>query len=403
MVIAGRRVSAFMCIRLVQTTPKNMRSINRIHFLVSLGCALLGLSPAQGQTLKLRYPLSDATANTYYPSDTSLGGVATANLITANSAITAVNKHGATGSGVGGLTPAMDFTGQADGGAGPLAYNTNDLNLGFGLVTNWTVTLWFNQDPANGTTGNNSQQPYLFQFGANGVTNGPIANSLTVRMSPNPGGGQNNVAGDLEVFPNTIGEQDFQITTPANTQFSGWRFVALTYNDGTKALTVYTGTTNTAVVQAVTGSKTLGSSGAINFGSSGSIFIGNRISDRVRVYSAWYQDFRYYSGAASQSTLDQIRQSIFPPAINSGGQPQSGAYPPGQTAQLTAVASGAAPLVYQWHATNSAAGGFTNLTDGGQITGSQSNVLTIANVATGNALAYQVVVTNTYGSVTSSL
>jgi hypothetical protein len=59
-------------------------------------------------------------------------------------------------------------------------------------------------------------------------------------------------------------------------------------------------------------------------------------------------------------------------------------------------------LVYQWQATNSATGGFTNLVDGGQITGSQSNVLTISNVATANALAYQVIVTNNFGSVTSS-
>jgi len=109
-----------------------------------------------------------------------------------------------------------------------------------------------------------------------------------------------------------------------------------------------------------------------------------------------------HDGAASQATLDQIRQSLFPPAIYSGGQPQSGAYAPGQTAQLTVVASGAAPLVYQWQATNSAAGGFTNLTDGGQVSGSQSNVLAIANVAAGNALAYQVIVTNNYGSVTSA-
>jgi hypothetical protein len=378
-----------------------MCSSNQVIIRLLVSCALLWLSPAEGQTLKVRYPLSDATANTFYPSDTSLGGVAAANLITANSANVAVNKHGVAGSGVGGITPAMDFTGQADGAAGPIAYNTADSNLGFGLVTNWTVTLWFKQDPNNGTTGSGSQQPYLFLMGTNGVTGNAVANSLTVRMSPNPGTGQNNVAGDLEVLPNTIGEQDFQITTPANTQLSGWRFVAITYNDSTKALTVYTGTTNTAVALAVTSSKTLSSSAAVNFGSSGSMSIGNRTSDRVRIYSAWYQDFRFYSGAASQSTLEQIRQSILPPAINSGGQPQSGAYAPGQTVQLTVVASGAAPLVYQWQATNSL-GGFTNLVDVGQITGSQSNMLTIVNVATGNALAYEVIVTNNYGSVTSA-
>jgi len=61
-----------------------MRLINQIAFLVSIGCALFGLNPAEAQTLKLRYPLNDATANTYYPSDSSLGGVAANNLVTYN-------------------------------------------------------------------------------------------------------------------------------------------------------------------------------------------------------------------------------------------------------------------------------------------------------------------------------
>jgi len=377
-----------------------MRLINQIAFLVSIGCALFGLNPAEAQTLKLRYPLNDATANTYYPSDSSLGGVAANNLVTYNISGTAANKHGVAGSGVGGNTPAMDFTGQPDISAGttndgPVAYDTADSHLGFGTVSDWTVTLWFNQDPANAP----SAQPILFILGVNGTTATGTANSIGVRMAGG-GGGNNANPGVLQVYPGG-GEQDFQITSPSGTAFSGWRFVAITYTDATKTLTVYSGTTNTTVAQAVTSPKTLGSSAAIAFGSSGSVFIGNR-SNQQRIYSAWYQDFRFYSGSASQATLDQIRQSILQPAITSGGQPQSGSYAPGQTAQLTVVAAGAAPLVYQWQATNSAAGGFTNLTDGGQITGSQSNVLTIANVATANALAYQVIVTNSYGAVTSA-
>jgi hypothetical protein len=63
---------------------------------------------------------------------------------------------------------------------------------------------------------------------------------------------------------------------------------------------------------------------------------------------------------------------------------------------------GTAPLSYQWQATNSAAGGYTNLVNNGQISGAKTNVLTISNVTTNNALTYQVIVTNSYGSVTSS-
>ena len=74
----------------------------------------------------------------------------------------------------------------------------------------------------------------------------------------------------------------------------------------------------------------------------------------------------------------------------------------GNTATFTVGAVGAGTLNYQWQATNAASGGFTNLTDGGQIPGSQSNVLTIANLTTNWALAYQVIVSNGSGSVTSA-
>ncbi len=74
----------------------------------------------------------------------------------------------------------------------------------------------------------------------------------------------------------------------------------------------------------------------------------------------------------------------------------------GNTASFSVVAAGAAPFSYQWQATNSAAGGFTNLVNGGQVSGATSNILTIANASTNWTLAYQVIVTNSVGSVTSA-
>ncbi len=72
------------------------------------------------------------------------------------------------------------------------------------------------------------------------------------------------------------------------------------------------------------------------------------------------------------------------------------------TTQFSVTAAGNAPLSYQWQATNSGSGGFTNLANGGPISGATSNVLTISPVDASWALAYQVVVTNSYGAVTSS-
>ncbi|MGA2174129.1 MAG: immunoglobulin domain-containing protein [Verrucomicrobiota bacterium] len=71
--------------------------------------------------------------------------------------------------------------------------------------------------------------------------------------------------------------------------------------------------------------------------------------------------------------------------------------PPGAQAAFHVVAVGGAPLAYHWQLNG------TNLTDGGGITGSTTSNLTIAGVSAANAGGYAVSVTNSYGSVTSSM
>ena len=91
---------------------------------------------------------------------------------------------------------------------------------------------------------------------------------------------------------------------------------------------------------------------------------------------------------------------LLPPTITT--QPQDQTVPQGQNPSFSVVATGTMPLSYHWQATNTASGGFTNLTNGGQISGANTNVLIISNVTTNNALFYQVIITNASGAVTSS-
>jgi len=72
------------------------------------------------------------------------------------------------------------------------------------------------------------------------------------------------------------------------------------------------------------------------------------------------------------------------------------------TATFSVTANGSLPISYQWQATNSASGGWTNLPNVGVYSGSQSNVLTITGVNTNQGLAYQVLVANSDGTVTST-
>ncbi len=75
----------------------------------------------------------------------------------------------------------------------------------------------------------------------------------------------------------------------------------------------------------------------------------------------------------------------------------------GQTASFTISANGAAPLFYQWQAGATNGGIYTNLTEGGQFSGPATTNLLISNVTSNNVGNYIVVVTNIFGSVTSSV
>lgn len=86
-----------------------------------------------------------------------------------------------------------------------------------------------------------------------------------------------------------------------------------------------------------------------------------------------------------------------PPSITA--QPKSLNVFTNSTVRFTAIASGAPPLSYQWYTNNSSSA----LSDGGNLVGSTSNVLTIANANMANAADYTVVITNIAGAVTSSV
>src|SRR5882672_8586122 len=71
----------------------------------------------------------------------------------------------------------------------------------------------------------------------------------------------------------------------------------------------------------------------------------------------------------------------------------------GVTAQfaVTGSANGAPPLTYHWRRTG------TNLIDGGNISGSTTNVLIVANASAADATSYDVVVGNQGGTATSTV
>jgi hypothetical protein len=84
---------------------------------------------------------------------------------------------------------------------------------------------------------------------------------------------------------------------------------------------------------------------------------------------------------------------IDPPVITS--QPASSTNNAGTTATFTVVATGTAPLSYQWFKNASP------LTDGGNISGSTNATLTVGDVSDSDMASYTVVVSNVLSSATS--
>ncbi len=90
-----------------------------------------------------------------------------------------------------------------------------------------------------------------------------------------------------------------------------------------------------------------------------------------------------------------------PPAPVISSQPASITTYPGFAATFSVGAAGAPPLAYKWYFTN---GVTTNaLADGGRISGSVSNSLTITNLIASDMGGYYCIITNALGSATSSV
>ncbi len=83
-----------------------------------------------------------------------------------------------------------------------------------------------------------------------------------------------------------------------------------------------------------------------------------------------------------------------PPSI--GTPPAAQSVTEGATVQFSVVASGTAPLSYQWRKNT------TSLSDGGIVAGALTDTLTLTGVSLGDTGGYDVVVTNAAGSATSA-
>jgi hypothetical protein len=250
--------------------------------------------PPPPPVLKLRFPFNDARGSTTTVSDTN--GVALA-LQMLNSSGVAADYHGTANSGVGNPASgnrALNFSSNGanqPGNPGPSAAVTN-ASLGFGVMTNFVVSMWFKQNAMMPTGGNIG--PRLFVLGNGTPSDTGAANSIGVKFQ---------MANQLYF---QIGSTTVSASFANNLPTNVWIFIAGVF-DGANLL-FYEGTeTNSASLISVA------SASSVDFGANGALFVGNRL-DRTRSFDGWNDDLRFYSGTSDINFVESVRQLGLAPA-----------------------------------------------------------------------------------------
>jgi hypothetical protein len=272
------------------------------------------------------------------------------------------------------------------------------LNLNTNTVT---ITAWINP---GGTVGSGSG---LFVWRG---TNGEDAAGFNFGPSVN-----NNSVAELGYIWNSNSPSTYNFNSALYPPQSQWSFVALTITPTNSALYLYYLNGSTPVlskaVQTITNQPETFSGGAIYVGSDPNNSSGDSFNGSIGEVAIFAQSL-------SESQLQALYLNK---ALGIGGvaptlqsEPWSFNNWEGSNLVLSAIATFAGqPVVlsaegvgyptpnYQWQGGTD--GVFSNLSNNGRISGVNSGALTINPTAVADAMEYQLVLANSYGSVTSSL
>ncbi|MGN6555120.1 MAG: LamG-like jellyroll fold domain-containing protein [Verrucomicrobiota bacterium] len=264
------------------TTPPVTFANSGIQYRVMVigGC---GSEASQAATLtvvaeRLKFAFEDTGT-------TTADSVAGVNLNLVNSNGIAADYHGAIGSGVYGSGRALDFSSAIPSDLGPLASATDNALINFGTITNFTFSMWLKP-----TAQINIGLPRFFLLAPGGVSSGAAQDTLEL----------------LHNFPTTSLKMNIntsQILAPTQAETTNqWIFLAATWDGQT--MQFYRGTEEGAV-------SLLGSvaapAGSVNVGSTFNLLLGNN-SLRNRAVAGLMDDVRFYTGAATRSFLENVRQ-----------------------------------------------------------------------------------------------
>lgn len=279
------------------------------------------------------------------------------------------------------ITPGTNFiaSGPLGGPFNPAAQNFLLTNTGAATL-NWSLVntaAWLDVSPANGT-----------------LTPGGPATTVTASLNS---AASNLVAGS---YPATIWFTNLNdafgqsrqftldiVTLPVITTQPTDRMLPV---GSTVMFTVGTATNALLSYQWQENGTNLTDGGSISGSATSALTLTNITTGTAGTYSVIVSN----AAGAVPSEGAVLTVTLSPPLITL--QPANQTALPGATAIFSVAVVGNAPLSYQWRANT------TNLTDGGNISGSTTSSITISNVSVVNAGTYSVIVTNALGSATST-
>jgi PKD repeat protein len=256
-----------------------------------------------------------------------------------------------------------------------LNLNTNTVTISMWINPNSVVGTYWGLLMWNGTNGDKAG----FGFGSN----------------------QSNSVAELGYTWNTNSSATYNFHSALYPPTYQWSFVSLVITPTNSTIYLYytdgSGTHVSKAVQTIANSSEAFSGGTVWIGMDG--YTGRTFDgfiDEVSVFNKSLSEtqiqnlFRVGSGIAGVAPI--ITSDISPTNVNTFA---------GLSLTMTANGDGMPVPAYQWQA--GSGGVFANINNGGGVSGANSSTLTIASPAPANNLNYHLVLSNTYGSVTSSI
>jgi hypothetical protein len=218
------------------------------------------------------------------------------------------------------------------------------------------------------------------------VTN--VGNNNIVKVAPN---------GTVTLFAGTSGVAGSADGVGTQAEFNGADYIRIdgagnlyvpeVFNDDIRMITPAGVVTTLAGTPGISGSVDgIGSDAVFNFPTGVAVDAAGNV---------------YITDTGDNTVRKGVPAAVIPPSIAT--QPVGATINAGQNAQFTVAATGQAPLAYQWQEFSPSASTWSNLTDGGDISGSTTPTFSITGAAASqNGTEFQCVVSNGAATATSN-